>query len=202
MGGMRLCGKKHGSGQILASGIEGKGSGWRGGRRAQSRTVGKIYRTIRYVEGRSGRTGGLRLLLGCVCGGSTGSLLQRPGTDGGVHDEVDFVDDFGVNACGILDPPMHECMSRVWGDCCISLLRTDPAADVAQGGGDEAVRVWDCKGRSSDLGHGGGDEVGDDELDVDAVGLQLARQGGRPVLQERLGAGIDTEKRAWHQAGK
>lgn len=75
-------------------------------------------------------------------------------------------------------------------------------ANLGQDGLDEGARGGDGNRRLPDLGHGGGDQMGLDELDLDAIWLQLRTQRSRPVLQERLAAGVGGQQWSWHQAGK
>ncbi len=75
-------------------------------------------------------------------------------------------------------------------------------ADLAQGSADKLLRARDEQAGAADLAHGGGHQVADDELDVDALRLQLRGQSATPVLQEGLAATVGGEIRGGHDAGK
>lgn len=71
-----------------------------------------------------------------------------------------------------------------------------PAApDLAERGAYKVARAGDQDARAPDLGHGRRDEVAENEVDVDALRLQLRRQRRAPVLQEGLAARVGREVR-------
>lgn len=69
--------------------------------------------------------------------------------------------------------PLRQGVAPEGGACVSEILRAAGAPDVAEHATHERARRRHGGGGAADLGHGGCDQVGLDELDGDAVGLQL-----------------------------
>lgn len=68
--------------------------------------------------------------------------------------------------------------------------RAASSADLGQRGFHERLFGGDEKRGPADLGHGGRDEVGVDEVDGDVVRGEFGGEGVGPLLEEGLGAGV------------
>jgi len=75
-------------------------------------------------------------------------------------------------------------------------------ANLAESRADELLRVGNEQAGTTDLAHGRGDQVSDNKLDVDAVGLKLRSQRSAPVLQEGLTTAVGSEVRGRHNASE
>lgn len=76
------------------------------------------------------------------------------------------------------------------------------APDLAECRARKALWIRDGQGGTTNLRHGGRDEVADHKLNVDAAGSEFASQSRRPVLQERLATGVGGQERTWEETGK
>lgn len=98
-----------------------------------------------------------------------------------------------IDAHQVLDSPVHDSMSPVRGIRSRS-LGSPLGTDASKGALDKVAWVRDERGGLADLGHGGGDEVGEDELGLDVVGGELGAERGGPLLEEGFGAGVGCEE--------
>ena len=73
-------------------------------------------------------------------------------------------------------------------------LRPSRPANFTQYALNKGPRVRHHGTGSAYFGHGGRDEVGLDELDLDVVGCQFGAEGGGPLLQEGLAAAVCGEE--------
>ena len=102
-----------------------------------------------------------------------------------VHFQVDRHSDRMHGANGLLDDPEEESMGPprgVGGGCNL----VTACSNLTKSRLDKVSGVGDHDARSSDLGHGGSDEVAKDKLDIDTLGFKLGRERRAPVLEEGL----------------
>ena len=95
----------------------------------------------------------------------------------------------------LLDSPMHDTVAPERRDGTRHTTRSTPESDLSERSLDELLGGGNHHARLTDLAHCAGDQVSDDELSVNTVGLELSTERSRPVLQECLGARIGGQER-------
>lgn len=95
----------------------------------------------------------------------------------------------------ILNPPLHNGMTPERRRCKRRIPRATCKPNLRQRRLDKITRVRDHSRRPSDFRHGRSDKIREDELDIDALRLQLGGERRGPLLQESLGAGVCRKKR-------
>lgn len=128
----------------------------------------------------------------CLFGVSLG-LAQCALADVRVHASVLVDDNLVHRASESAQCPMHDTMGPVRCAGSSDTLRTTAAADLAQSCADELLRVGNKHGCLANLAHGASDEVRLHKLDLDALGLELRAECGRPLLQECFAAAVRSE---------
>lgn len=135
--------------------------------------------------------------------GQTLSLAKSTLTDISVHVVVDSNGQLAPNASSGIDPPVHESMTPVRRGSRISLLGTTmTGSSGSEGGSHKLLGVGDQCRSAADLGHGGGDQVGEYELDLNVIALELTSKGVAPGLQESLGSGVGGKQGCRSKAGE
>jgi hypothetical protein len=117
-----------------------------------------------------------------------------------VHAIVLVEDNSVPNAQKLLNRPVHDSVTPERRNGADHSSGGALDVDLAEGGLDELLWGRDQHGRLANLAHRAGDKISDDELGVDAVGLQLSTESGGPVLEERLGARVGGEQRGREEA--
>ncbi len=118
-----------------------------------------------------------------------------------MHALVDGDGQRAVHARNVLNEPQHESMAppgRIGVGC--SLVRA--GANLAEGGLDKGAGVGDEQAGAANLAHGRGDEMAQDELDIDIVVGKLRGQGVAPLLEEGLAARVCGQVRRGGPAAK
>lgn len=98
--------------------------------------------------------------------------------------------------------PLPHRMAPIRGTGVGPTLSAARAAQPAQHGLDKAAGARHEEARAADLAHGGGDEVGLDELDGDVEGGELGAEGGGPLLQERFAATVGGQERSGEETSE
>lgn len=93
-------------------------------------------------------------------------------------------------------------MTPVWGTRIRPSLRPSSPANLTQDALDKGPRVWHHGAGLAYLRHGGGDQVGLHEFDLDVVGCQFGAKGGRPLLQEGLATAVCCKEGRREQTAK
>lgn len=119
-----------------------------------------------------------------------------------VHATVDLDDNVRPLAKEPRQEPLHQTVTPVWSACESHILRTTRTPDFAECGLDELLGIGHQRRRLADLGHGGGDEVRLDALNVDTVRLELRAKGSGPLLQESLATGVGRQEGCREEAAE
>jgi hypothetical protein len=130
------------------------------------------------------------------------SLSKRTFPDALMHAPVHLDNSIRALSQEARKKPMHESVAPVWCTCKGHTLCASAPSDLAQCSIHELLRVGHEGGRLADLGHGRGDEVRLDTLDVYTVGLEFGSERGGPLLQESLAAGVGCEEGCGEEAAK
>ena len=83
-----------------------------------------------------------------------------------------------------------------------NILRATRATNLAERSLDKLLGVGHQRRGLANLGHGGGDQMRLDALDVHTVGLKLRTESSGPLLQECLAAGIGCQKRGGEETAE
>lgn len=102
----------------------------------------------------------------------------------------------------VFNPPLHNTVGPEWSASVGNVAGSSSNVDLGESSLDEVAWVWNCSRWLADLGHGGGDQVGDNEVDIDVVLLELGTKGGGPLLEEGLGSGVGGKERSWEKAAE
>lgn len=113
-----------------------------------------------------------------------------------MHTTVDFDQVIAPLSNETRQEPVHESMTPVRCAGEGNILCTSTSANLAEHSADKLFGVRDEQRRLADLRHGGGDEMGLDALDADAVGFELGAESGGPLLEEGLGTRVCCKKRS------
>lgn len=119
-----------------------------------------------------------------------------------MHLLVHIDSELASQADSVLEPPVHKTVGPEWSAGVSKLLSTTSNTNLGEDGLDKVTWVWNSSGWLADLGHGRGNEVRDDKLDINALWLHLRSEGGRPLLEESLGAGVGSEKWSWKKTAE
>lgn len=133
----------------------------------------------------------LRLLLLCValC------LPQSTLSNVLVHASVDLDNSVRSLAQEAREEPLHQTMTPVGGAGKSNALCASGATDLAQSCTYKLLGIGYESARLPDLGHGSGDQVRLDALNMYAVGLELRAESSGPLLKEGLAAGVCSQER-------
>lgn len=107
----------------------------------------------------------------------------------GQHDSV-------PNTQKLLNSPMHDTVAPERRHGTRHTTSSALESDLSESSLDELLGVGNHHARLANLAHRAGDQVSDDELSLDTVGLELGTERGGPVLQECLGARVGGQERS------
>lgn len=93
-------------------------------------------------------------------------------------------------ADSVLDPPLHDAMGPEWSASVGDVAGSSGNIDLSKSSLDKVAWIWNGSRWLADLRHGGGDQVGDNEVNIDIILLELGAEGGGPLLEEGFGSGI------------
>lgn len=103
---------------------------------------------------------------------------------------------------GVLNPPLHDAVGPERSASVGEVAGSSSNIDLSKGSLDKVAWVWNGSRWLADLGHGGGDQVGDNEVDIDVVLLELSTKGSRPLLEEGLRPGVGGKERSWKKTAE
>ena len=99
----------------------------------------------------------------------------------------------------VLDPPLHDTVGPEWSASVGDVAGSSSNVDLGKGSLNKVAWVWNGGRWLADLGHGGGDQVGHNEVDIDVVLLELGTKRGGPLLEEGLGSGVGGKEWSWEE---
>ncbi len=105
-------------------------------------------------------------------------------------------------ANSVLNPPLHNTMGPKRSATESSVAGSTSDTYLGQSSLDKVAWVWNGSRWLADLGHGRGNEVGDDELYINSLWLELGGERSGPLLEEGLGSGVSSEKRSWQETAE
>lgn len=133
--------------------------------------------------------------------GLTSSLLESTVADVDVHVLVQLEGKVAVDANSVLNNPLEHSVAPPGGVGVGEGLGA-VEANLAESRADELLGVGDEEAGAADLGHGSGDEVADNKVDINPLVLELGRESAAPVLEEGLAAGVGGEVGGGHDTGE
>lgn len=128
-------------------------------------------------------------------------LSQSPVADISVHVKILLDGEAASCANGVLNNPLEGSMRPPRGVGVGEGLST-AKADLAKSGTNKRLGARAQQTCAANLAHGSGNQVADNELNIDALGLELLSERAAPVLQECLAAAVGGQVRSGHVTGE